>query len=177
MDLSTKQLHEIIEESPPFGSETSTLTNDSIKLEEEEHLINKNGEENQREKSDNAPFYSIFLNKNPKKINEKKIKVEKASAMPDSSASKSTFTRSKSYSNNASNMLRNLITCGGVDTNDSGMVVINRRSTKSSSNLDMATYKPTRGNKMAEICRGEVVGGSERISRVSWNQPQQNPGR
>lgn len=176
-NFPTKQLHEIIEESPPFGSETSTLTNDSTKQDEEEHLIAKNVEENQRENSNHAPFYSIFLNKNRNKIHEKKTKVENCNAVPDSSSPKSTFSRSKSYSNNASIMLRNLITCGGVDTNDSGMVMVNRQSNKSCSNLDMSTYKPSRGNKMAEICRSEIVGGSERFSKVSCNQPQQNPSR
>nr|XP_017224666.1 PREDICTED: uncharacterized protein LOC108200907 isoform X1 [Daucus carota subsp. sativus] len=189
--MLTKPLLEIEEQSSTFSSDSSmSLTDDSPKFEHKIHsTLRKEREDHifpdeeaiqevEREAlGEKAPFIPNLANEN-KKIPTKNFgKSKKADPTPDqSSSSKSKFTRSRSYSNNASNIFRNLLTCGTVDTKDSSMMVIKRKSTSSKpSKLDLSTYK---GNQnMAQICRGDVVGGSERISRNFWHETQENDHR
>ncbi|KAF5196384.1 Upstream of flc like [Thalictrum thalictroides] len=70
--------------------------------------------------------------------------------------------KSKSYSNKSSNVFRNLLNCGAVETNDSAMMMVAKNG----------SYSPLNNNS-AEICRYEPFGGSERIfSSAAWNQQQ-----
>ncbi|CAK9185225.1 unnamed protein product [Ilex paraguariensis] len=172
IDVSTNTPCEIEEESPPFSSETSTLTDDSIKFEEDKVLNDATKQETDEHgnKFDNnsSAFYSSFLNKKRKK-KRNSVNVEKESTPAGSSTSSenSSFMRSKSYSSGASHMFRNLITCGAVDTNDSAMVMFNRRNRAS---LSIPTGE--RCSNSSEIVKRETLGGSERIFGTPWNQQQ-----
>ncbi|XP_057498420.1 protein SOSEKI 1-like [Actinidia eriantha] len=167
IDVSTKTPCEIKEESPPSCSEASKFTDDSMKLEEEKHLdTNKQETPKQSDKLENSsPIFSpTLLNKKDqtKTKNKNSSKVEKNPSTPASSTSSSSFfTKSKSTS-----MFRNLITCGAVDTYDSAMVMINR-PIKKPDHDDTTSF-----TNMGAICKGENLGGSERIFRTSWDQHQ-----
>jgi hypothetical protein len=103
-NTSTDFSSEINEESTLFGSERSTLTNDSIKLQEEKH-------------EHGGKLETSFCSTLPSKKNKKKSnndKVEKAAGTPSSSHSSSSssqsppFTKSKSYSSGASSILKTI---------------------------------------------------------------------
>lgn len=147
-NTSTDFSSEINQESPLFGSDRSTLTNESIKLEAEMHQ--------QGENLGNSSFSSTPPSKKNKMKSNKNEKADKASP------SSSSFT--KSNSSGASSMLRNLISCGAADTNDAALIMMNRADKNKSS------FKP---NIEAEIRKGERLGGSERIFGTTWNQQQQ----
>ncbi|KAI8026013.1 Protein UPSTREAM OF FLC [Camellia lanceoleosa] len=188
IDVSTKTTSsEIEEESPPFGSETSTLTDDSLRLEQEKHSDSSKQETTKQDKFENSSLYSILLNKmndqnknkNNKNKNEKAV--NPSTPASSTSTSSSSFSKSKSYSGGATNMFRSFIRCGAVDTNDSVMVMINRRDKKSSS-----CYEPiikmhenssiSTDNSTAEICKEDKLGGSERVFGTPWiNQQQPHP--
>lgn len=136
---------EITEESTCFGSERSTLAYDSPKLEEEK--------QEQSEKFETTSFYSALLSrKNKKKNNKNKEEYAgtPASAYSSSSSSKSSFTKSKTYSGGASSMIRNLIRCGAVDTNDAVLIMRNRAN-------------------RTKACEEEILGGHG----TNWKQEQQ----
>ncbi|KAA8520311.1 hypothetical protein F0562_014567 [Nyssa sinensis] len=163
MDVLRKPSSEIEAESPPFSSESSTLTYDSVKLEEDKHS-EKNKEESDKFENSFSSIYSNLITKKNTKNNNK----EKATSLASSSSllgPHSPFTRSKSYSSGASHMFRNLIKCGAVDTNDSAMVLLTRSHKNS---LNESANKPNK--KTPEICTGGKLGGSERIFGTSWNQ-------
>ncbi|KAG7947455.1 hypothetical protein I3843_14G094700 [Carya illinoinensis] len=147
-NTSTDFSSEINQESPLFGSDRSTLTNESIKLEAEMHQ--------QGENLGNSSFSSTPPSKKNKMKSNKNEKADKASP------SSSSFT--KSNSSGASSMLRNLISCGAADTNDAALIMMNRADKNKSS------FKP---NIEAEIRKGERLRGSERIFGTTWNQQQQ----
>ncbi|XP_018829724.1 protein UPSTREAM OF FLC-like isoform X1 [Juglans regia] len=150
-NTSTDFSSEINQESPLFGSDRSTLTNESLKLEAEMHQQGEN-------LGDSSFCSTPPSKKNKMKSSNKKEKAEKASSSPSS------FTKSKSYSSGASSMLRNLITCGAADTNDAALIMMNRADKNKSS------FKP---NVEAEIRKGERLGGSARVFGTTWNQQQQ----
>ncbi|KAA8515740.1 hypothetical protein F0562_018649 [Nyssa sinensis] len=164
IDGSTKASCEIEEESPPFGSETSTLTDDSMK-----HSSDTNKEETYEEsdkfENSNSSIYSNLLTKqtsNNNKNNNKKASTP-VSSMSSSPWSHSPFTKSKGHSGGASQMLRNLIKCGTADINESATVNRRRRNKKVSVNKQ--------SNSMAEICKAEKLGGSsERMFGTPWNE-------
>ncbi|KAG5538961.1 hypothetical protein RHGRI_019493 [Rhododendron griersonianum] len=179
MEAPKNSTCEIEEESPKFGSElASTVTDDSTKLEEKKNISGENKPETPRksDKVDNSSsFYSSLLNKN----NSKKTKKNDASnptsapAPPPPTPRSSQFTKSKSYS---ANVFRNLLSCGAVDANETAMVAINRRE-KNSAHI-IPPKKPADienvggyGNA-ARICRGDKLGGSERVFRTSWHHEQ-----
>jgi hypothetical protein len=163
-NTSTDFSSEINEESPLFGSERSTVTNDSIKLEEEKDV------EHGGRKLESTSFRSTLLGKKNKKKSNKDDKVEKAAGTPSSSHSSSSpssetpFRKSKSYSSGASSMLRNLIGCGAADTNDAAFVMLNRANKTDSS---------TKPDVKDENFQGEKLGGSARVYGATWNQQQQ----
>jgi hypothetical protein len=160
-NTSTDFSSEINEESTLFGSERSTLTNDSIKLQEEKH-------------EHGGKLETSFCSTLPSKKNKKKSnndKVEKVAGTPSSSHSSSSssqsppFTKSKSYSSGASSMLRNLIGCGAADTNDAVFVKLNR--------ADSRTKPSSKSDIKDDIFQGEKLGGSARVYGTTWNQQQQ----
>nr|GMD71766.1 protein UPSTREAM OF FLC [Ipomoea batatas] len=174
-DESRKTSSEIEEESPVFGSETSTLTDDSpapepAKLEEEEEMHGGRRSDAAGEKS--SSLRSLFAKK--KRGGEDGGDEEKNGGTPRSTTSDSTtFGKSRSSSGaGGSSIFRNLISCGTVDTNDSAVLPMQRRRPVSGSPL---LDKDVRTS--AEICKPEKVGGSQRIYRTNWNQEQQSKPR
>ncbi|KAG8646389.1 protein SOSEKI 1 isoform X2 [Manihot esculenta] len=168
IDISMKTSSEIYHESPVFSSERSTLTQDSLKRPDDSH----EEEMEKFESLSSSSFYSNLLGKKKeKKKNKKKTNSEASShneedidrssssiekmGSPSSSSSpqsQSQFAKSKSYSSEASKMLRNLMTCGAADTNDAALITINKSSLRKE-----------------EICKG----GSSRALGTLWNQQQQ----
>ena len=111
--------------------------------------------------SPSSSFYSNPISKKSKTKKKKKLsnKVEKSSAEPSSSFP--SFTKSKSHSTGASQVFRNLITCGAVDTKDSVLVMTNR-SDKAMNKLD---------------CQAEQLGGSARFLGTPWDHQQHSSRR
>ncbi|KAK6162823.1 hypothetical protein DH2020_002664 [Rehmannia glutinosa] len=169
MYISTKSSSEIEEEySPTFGSETSTVTDDSAKAHK---LENKSTSEEKTPSDDkidrSSPFYSTLLSKKNKKRSNKVSTNDENPKNSSSSADEPNLTKSKSYSNGASNVFRNLMSCGALDTNDSAVVPINKQSNNNKPNsslLNMCSSDLKNVNSAAEICkRDHRVGGSQRI--------------
>ncbi|PIN25142.1 hypothetical protein CDL12_02115 [Handroanthus impetiginosus] len=174
--ISTKSSSEIEEESPTFGSETSTLTDDSGKFDMDK-ISDKMKQEKKTshdETEHSTPFYSTFLSKKTKKKSNKVTIDEKIStSTADSSnpsSSETHFAKSKSHSNGASSIFRNLITCGTVETNDSAVVATDKKLNKPVPNMCPSDL----GNvHSAEICKRDIFGGSQRVfGTPSWTQQQ-----
>ncbi|XP_055817747.1 protein SOSEKI 1 [Solanum dulcamara] len=168
MDSSKKIPSEIEEESQNIGSETSTLTTDSPKFQEEE--VGNKFENNSSFSSNSSSSVSSFGSMKTKKKtedNEEKISTtlssEKTSKTPK-------FNKSRSYSNGASSIFRNLITCGAVDTNDSGIIPLKKNKTS----LSAAASAEKTVSFSSEICKADKIGGSQRIFGTAWNQQQTN---
>jgi hypothetical protein len=152
------------------------VTDDSIEEEEEEEeedACKRNNSRDQEQidnKVEHSSFYTIFLGKSKKNQDERKdntSSIEKMgtpSSFPSPSSSQSTFARSKSYSTGTSKVLRNLITCGAVDTNDAALVLQSQKNKNK--------YKPI-DKPAGHICKGEELGGSARVFGTPWNQVQQ----
>lgn len=164
-----KSSSEIEEESQIFGSETSTLTDDSTKLEMEKNsdtaLHNKQGKKPEKiETPWTSDESKLKINKKGKsRSNRVKITSEKISTTPaDSSNSPSEprFTRSKSYSTGASNIFRNLMSCGALSTNDSAVVMINKQNKYPLLNMCVSDQ---RNVDSSQICKRDTLGGSHRI--------------
>ncbi|KAK6162831.1 hypothetical protein DH2020_002672 [Rehmannia glutinosa] len=180
MYISTKSSSEIEEEySPTFGSETSIVTDDSAKAHKMENKRTSDEKAPSDDKTDrSSPFYSTLLSKKNKKrsnkvtTNDENPKISSAAADHEPN-----LTKSKSYSNGASNVFRNLMSCGALDTNDSAVVPINKQSNNNKPNsslLNMCSSDLKNVNSAAEICkRDRRVGGSQRIfGTPSWTQQQ-----
>lgn len=153
--------------------------------------------------SSSPSFYSGLLNKKKCKKtaennnNDKDSIIQKKGILPSSSSSSSSksnkksssaqLAKSKSCSDGASNILRNLMKCGAVDTKDGVVVNVNRphaavaKSKTSTTYLSMSVNLPpavldtTRDNDRALnlICRGDQhqLGGSARVfaTTTTWN--------
>lgn len=153
MDDSTQKLSEIEGSSPPYSTQTSTVTEYSIKLEEHEDTDSpkEKRQEQQDEEYENGKFgndsvYLNLLNNNNKSKNNGK---NYNGSTPDSSTSfgsNSPFTRSKSHRRGASSIFRSLMSCRAVDTMDSDMVTINKENKNST----------IWSNNRREICKGGV---------------------
>ncbi|KAL2491425.1 protein UPSTREAM OF FLC [Abeliophyllum distichum] len=160
-DVSTKSFSEIEEESTIFGSETSTLKDYSGKLEVEKKHSDKTSKQDIIHDQQDQYFKMDNKMKN-------KVKIEKIDSPASSmKSSESCITKGTSRSTGRSHKLRNLLTCGALDANDSAHVVmINRHNNQNNVHL-------------MEMCKlGEKhIGGSQRISRTTWNQQPWNTGR
>ncbi|KAL6569728.1 hypothetical protein OROMI_014242 [Orobanche minor] len=192
MYISTKSSSEIEEESPNFGSETSTLTDDStIKSDQTEKSSCKTKHEKNSvrtppktdDKKDRpSPFYSALLSKTKNKKRSDKLTVHEkitsfvAKNADNSKVSSSEPQLSKSCKNNPngpSNMFRNLITCGAFDTNDSAVVAVNKANLSSTCSSDLRNV-----HHSEEICKRDHhhhhrIGGSQRVfGTPSWTQQQ-----
>lgn len=178
MEAPKNSLCEIEEESPPFGSDASTVIDDSMKLEEENSVKleeEKNSGENENQeaprKRANAENFTLFISSLLTKNNSEKTKNKKNDTNnPSTQASSTQFTKSKSYS---SNVFRNLITCGTLDANDSAIMINKREKNccyipqKKPDVENIAGYRNS-----AKICKEDKFGGSERVFRTSWLQEQ-----
>ncbi|KAM7472422.1 hypothetical protein LguiA_010605 [Lonicera macranthoides] len=169
MDDSTQKPSEIKESSPPYSTQTSTVTEDSIKLEVHEdmdsHKQKRQEQEEEEYENGNGKFgndsvYSNLLNNHKSKNNGKNSN----GSTPDSSTSfgsNSPYMR-KSHRRGASSMIRSLISCRAVDTMDSATVKINKES-KNSTILHNNRRETCKGG-VCEIRREQQNGG-----RISWS--------
>lgn len=182
--VSTKSPSEVEEESPSFGSETSTLTDDSGRVE-----VEKSSDSTKHEKSickdkteHPLPFYSKFLNKKSK-IRSKNITNvdEKITTTPAavgdaavesckiSTSEAPQCTKSKNNSSSASKMLKNLISCGDVETNESAVVQTKKQN---KAFMSMCSSEVENVNPSV-ICKKDAFGGSQRIhGNPTWTQQQ-----
>ncbi|CAN4110429.1 unnamed protein product [Withania somnifera] len=170
MDSSKKTPSEIEEESQNIASETSTLTTDSPKLIQEEEKVGNNSSSSSFS-SNSSYSFSSFGSMKTKKKSEDDVK-EKNSTSQNSekkSSKNPKLNKSRSYSNGASNIFRNLITCGAVDTNDSGIVPLRKNKTCSS---DVPVDRTV--SFSSEICKADKIGGSQRIFGTTLYQQQTN---
>uniref|UniRef100_A0A1S3CEM9 SOSEKI DIX-like domain-containing protein n=1 Tax=Cucumis melo TaxID=3656 RepID=A0A1S3CEM9_CUCME len=178
-DFSSKLQQRNAEQSPPYDSERSTVTDDgdSVKVEEE---TTKNLERNPKQgvveeeevdeiegfktQYSSSSLYAKLANNKKEKDKDKDLMGKEGGTTATSTVSSSSqpaFTKSKSYSSGASHVFRQLITCGtgAVDTNDT--VLVKNRSPK-----DPPLEKPKND---AVVCRDEVLGGSARVIGSSWD--------
>ncbi|KAJ6750576.1 hypothetical protein OIU85_001146 [Salix viminalis] len=127
-------------ESPSFSSEISTVTDDSIRDEEDDSCKSHNSLDQEQlvdNKVQHPSFYTSFLGRSKK--NQEKRK--------DSTSS---IEKSRSHSSGTSKALRNFIRCGAVDTNDAALVLQSQKIR----NKYMPIDKPA-----GHICEGEELGG------------------
>ncbi|XP_043692436.1 protein SOSEKI 1-like [Telopea speciosissima] len=137
MEVSPKTSEIELEEesSELIDSEASTVTDGSIKSNESKPKKEENNNEKKNTKSTTENVKPPLM-------------------------SSSTFPKSKNYSTGASQVFRNLLTCGAVDTNDSALTTISRVQRNSKNKLP------------------ETIGGSERIFGNDCNrQPHQQNSR
>ncbi|KAM3357801.1 protein SOSEKI 1 [Capsicum galapagoense] len=169
MDSSKKTPSEIEEESQNIASETSTITTDNSPKFQEEEEEKVNNFDNSFSSNSSSSISSFGSMKTKKKIDQDHHHViehgENNSADKNSSKNPK-FNKSKSYSNGASSIFRNLITCGAVDTNDAGIVPLRKNKTSLSSDKTVSFS--------SEICKADKIGGSQRIFGTSWNQQTTN---
>ncbi|KAL3815169.1 hypothetical protein ACJIZ3_016437 [Penstemon smallii] len=137
MYVSTKSSSEIQEESPTFGSESSTLTDDSTKLETENNSETTK-HQNQQEK---PPYNEKIAISYKAKTNEKTISIPVAATAASSSEPRFTKT-----------VFRNLITCGSADTNDSAVFKINKRN-RGRPFLNMCSNDEKIVREPTEVCK------------------------
>ncbi|XP_017423320.2 protein SOSEKI 1 isoform X3 [Vigna angularis] len=169
----TKGSSEISQDSLVFSSDRSSVTDDdSSKVEEEKHLEITTGSEMHQEKLETCSLPSLYHNLLSKKGTHKDDQNKTHS--PDSSlstistsSSQSSFTKIRSNSTKVSNIFRNWITCGTVETNDAALIMMNPAQTKISK--EPSNIPETK----AEICKGDRLGGSERCFRTSWGHQDQ----
>ncbi|XP_059311988.1 protein SOSEKI 1 [Lycium ferocissimum] len=161
MDSSKKIPSEIEEESP-----TSTVTTDSPKIQEEEKVNNFENSSSSFSSNSSTSSASFGSMKIKKKTNDHvKENGEKNSTQSSEKTSKNPkLNKSRSYSNGASSIFRNLITCGAVDTDESGIVPLRKNKTS----LTASSEKTV--SFSSEICKSEKLGGSQRIFGTAWNQ-------
>lgn len=175
-DTPTKGLSEISQDSLVFSSDRSSVTDDdSSKVEEEKHLepTGKEGFNGMNQtKLENCSLPSLYHNLLSKKGIRKEEQTKTNS--PDSSississsSSQSSFTKIRSNSTRVSNVFRNWITCGTVDTDDSALVLMNHAQKNLSKEPN--NIPETR----AEICKGDILGGSARCFGTSWSHHHQ----
>ncbi|GER48729.1 hypothetical protein STAS_25894 [Striga asiatica] len=186
---STKYSSEIEQESPSFSSESSTVTDDSIKADKMEKTLSKSStHEKKDEKNPSAddkknrsslPFYSTFFSKKNKKKTNNVNTGDKMQFSDNSMISLSEPQLSKSK--NTSNVFRNLVSCGPLETNDSAVVAINKQNNNDGNNRP--TFLNMSSNDLRNVVCGSAktckegpqgeLGGSQRILRTpKWTQQQ-----
>lgn len=140
IDPPSKIFSEINEESSSFGSGRSSLTDDfdSVKFEATKNLAPTTLDDNTNNKNYNisTPLYSKKSKNKNTKITSDHVEEMGSSSRVSSSSRKSPMpAKRKSFSGvgGASNVLRNIITCGAVDTNDKVLVMLNRNGAQNSS--------------------------------------------
>lgn len=163
MDSSKKIPLEIEEESQNIASETCTLTTDSPKFHEEEEE-EKVGNKFENNSSSSVSSFGSMKTKKKTEDNGEKISTSQSS---EKTSKTPKFNKSRSYSNGASSIFRNLITCGAVDTNDSGIIPLKKNMTSFSAAEKTVSFS-------SEICKADKIGGSQRIFGTAWNQQQTN---
>uniref|UniRef100_A0A7N0T631 SOSEKI DIX-like domain-containing protein n=1 Tax=Kalanchoe fedtschenkoi TaxID=63787 RepID=A0A7N0T631_KALFE len=163
----SKASSEIIQESIQFGSESSTSMEYSAKWDGRSHVKGARDRTEKTSAVDSGEGDSCYSS-SPSKLGTDRIGTEVNSSsltrvphcMPPSPQQGRGCGRCKSQST-ASSILKNLITCGAVDTKDSVTVLRHNRIRKSS---------PT--NAGSEICKGDKLGGSAGTCQAPWKNQQ-----
>ncbi|KAL9420891.1 hypothetical protein AB3S75_038460 [Citrus x aurantiifolia] len=153
-------------------------------------LLNKKKSKKTAENNNNNYYYNkdSIIQKKGTLPSSSSSSSSKSNKKPPSSSSSAQFAKSKSCSNGASNILRNLVKCGAVDTKDGVVVNVNRppaavveskpNTTRLSKSVDLppAVLDTTGDNDGALnlICRGDQhqLGGSARFfvtTTSTWN--------
>ncbi|XP_073274685.1 protein SOSEKI 1-like [Primulina huaijiensis] len=162
---------EIEVEYPVFGSEASTLTDDSLNLETQKSIIN-NTDGIKQEKLDEKPSRDGIIDRPKKKKNKVKIdeKITKHAASSNSASVKPNFSKNKNCSHGvSSNMFRNMMSCGAINTDDSATVTINKNH-RSFFNICSTDEKNVQS---AETRKGDrKIGPPHRIYNSPWHQQQ-----
>ncbi|CAA0808315.1 Domain of unknown function (DUF966 [Striga hermonthica] len=176
--ISTKSSCEIEQESPSFGSESSTLTEDSIKADKTDKMqSSKSSRDGKRDEKNhkNSPlhFYSALLSKKNNKKTTKKVATGEKTRPSDDSKLSASKSKSTTNANGSSNMLRNLITCGPLYTNDSVVVARNKQNNNNSNNNRLNLLNMRSSDFRNVVCKGDQLGGSQRIlTTPKWTQHQ-----
>lgn len=167
--VSTKSQSEIEEESPSFGSSTSTLTDDSDTTKHEKPVVNV--KEAVRSLLSKKRSKCSAAMKEKKKGSDGDGDGDGAGAGVEGACKNPTAedqcTKGKNNSSSASKMLKNLISCGDVETKDSTVSAAMRKPFMSmcSSELDQVSS--------AALCRMDAFGGSQRVfGNPPWAQQQ-----
>ncbi|XP_028203241.1 uncharacterized protein LOC114387289 isoform X1 [Glycine soja] len=172
IDTLTKGSSEISQDSSlVFSSDRSSVTDDdSSKVEEEKHIeaTGKKGfNEINQEKLETCSLPSLYHNLLITKASHKDdlnktSSPESSFSTISSSSSQSSFTKIRSNSTKVSNVFRNWITCGTVETKDAALVLMN----PAQKNLSKEPINIP--ERRVEICKGDKLGGSARCFRTSW---------
>ncbi|XP_009621276.1 uncharacterized protein [Nicotiana tomentosiformis] len=159
MDLSSKRTPSIVvEEFLTFGSNTSPMTNDSPKHEEDKHSQNIiiHGEKLENHSS------------SKKEAEKKKVDYQNQNEQNNSAtitSDNSTFSKSRRNSSGAFNIFRNFITCGAVETNDSSIITMNR--------TNMPSFRASNDKSTSlfmEFCESEnFVASQQRLLSTDWD--------
>ncbi|XP_047947295.1 protein SOSEKI 1-like isoform X2 [Salvia hispanica] len=179
VEVSSKPASEIEEESPSFGSETSTCTDDSGKVE-----MQKSTDTTKEEKPSiddkvgrHWPFYSTLLSKKRSKnatVDEKTAAAEAVELCKDL-ASEPQCMKSKNNANSKSKMLKNLITCGDVKTNESAVVLMKKPNNKPFTSTCWSDVENVHSAALWK--RDSGFGGSQRVCRIPASARQYFSGR
>lgn len=183
-NILTKVSSEICQEdSLVFSSDRSSVTDDdsSSKVEEEKLLgtgeectFNEKNHETLETFSLPSLYHNLLSKKGSNKVdhhqNNKTDTPDSSFSTASSSSSSSqssqpSFTRIRSNSTRVSNVFRNWISCGTVETNDAALVLMNQAH-KMVSKEEPNNHMP---EKRAEIFKGDKLGGSARCFGTSWN--------
>ncbi|KAL2330922.1 hypothetical protein Fmac_018503 [Flemingia macrophylla] len=177
-DTPTKGSSEISQDSLIFSSDRSSVTDDDsskVEVEEEKHLepTAKEGfNEMKQEKLETSTLPSLYHNLLSKKGSHrddqnKTNSPDSSFSTISSSSSQSSFTKARSNSARVSNVFRNWITCGTVETNDAALVPMSPTHKKISKELDSIP------ERKGEIFKGDKLGGSARCFGTSWSNHHQ----
>ncbi|KAL1562002.1 protein SOSEKI 1-like isoform X2 [Salvia divinorum] len=179
VDVSTKPESEIEEESLSFGSETSTCTDDSGKVE-----VEKSSDTTKEERpiiddkvGRHWPFYStLFIKKRSKNatVDEKTVAAE-AVELCKNLTLEPQCTKSKNNANSKSKMLKNLITCGDVKTNESAVVPMKKQNSKPFTSMCWSDVENVHSAALWK--RDSGFGGSQRVCRIPASAQQNFSGR
>ncbi|KAK7243450.1 hypothetical protein RIF29_38246 [Crotalaria pallida] len=173
-NTAAKVSSEISQESLVFSSDKSSVTDEydeSPKVEEEKPLWTgkESFNEENEEELENCSLPSLYhnlLSKQGIKDDQNKSDTPDysfSSASSSSSSSQSSFTKLRTNSARVSSVFRNWISCGNVETIDAALVRMNHDQKS-----DTKKPKDKPENK-AEICKGDILGGSARSFGTSWN--------
>ncbi|WRX30059.1 Protein SOSEKI - like 3 [Theobroma cacao] len=161
-------LPEIYQESPQFALDLET------KLDDKSHQTQQGDKD-----EDPSSFYSAMQNQKNKRGAKTKDKskdnnVDKVMDIPSCSSFSSPpfspslpYAKSKTYSSGARQKLRNLLSCGAVDTDDAVLIMLNRAGNIKPTHFDYS------GDKSVKISKGDKLGGSARVIGTPWNEQQQ----
>ncbi|KAK4410993.1 hypothetical protein Sango_0172300 [Sesamum angolense] len=155
----------------------SEISSSNIKDDSGKPEMEKNSDATKHEKPDNRTDHRspTLGQKNKKRSSKVTINenITTSSTAADASkipSSEPQFTKSKSYSNGASHIFRNLISCGAVETNDSAVVAVNKQNRPTFLNMCASDASSVQS---AQICKRDGLGGSQRVLQTPhWIQQQ-----